>query len=155
MDPAIKLASEVAKHYEGLYLTAYRCSAGKLTIGYGHTKSVKEGQSISSLIADRYLQDDLEDAEMDVERLVKVDLEPHEAAALVDFVFNLGGGALAQSTVLKKLNAGDRQGAADAILMWNKCHTADGFIELKGLTRRRKCERHLFLTGDVVFSEED
>ena len=153
MDPAISIASRVAKHYEGLYLTAYRCPAGVLSIGYGCTRNVKEGQTISTAQAEKLLATDLEDAAHDVERLVRVDLEPHEMAALTDFVFNAGGPALSGSTALRKLNAGDKQGCADGLLLWNKAHTKDGFVVLKGLDRRRKCEAHLFLTGEIIFPE--
>lgn len=81
----------------------------------------------------------------DVERLVRVPLEQHEFDALVSFHFNTG--ALGRSTLLKRLNAGDRAGAAAEFGRW----TRGGGRVLAGLVRRRKAERHLFETGKLHF----
>lgn len=131
------------KEFEGLSLTAYKCPAGIWTIGYGSTGDrVYPGMQIDKSYAERMLLEDLLRFEKGVESLVRVPLSQGAYDALVSFSFNLGVGALSRSTLLKKLNSGDYSGAADEFLRWNK---AGGRV-LKGLVRRRKAERNLFLT---------
>ena len=129
--------------FEGCKLTAYRCQAGVLTIGYGHTDDVMEGQTITQAHANHLLRRDLLQFEAGVDGSVSVELTQNMFDALVSLAFNIGLGALQKSTLLKKLNAGDYLGASDQFLVWNK---AGGAIS-KGLQRRRTAERKLFTTG--------
>lgn len=145
--------------FEGLILQAYddatdrivpvgSTAKGTLTIGYGHTTAagpprVVVGQKITKEEADTILASDLKGVEADVNRLVKVPITQNQFDALVSFHFNTGG--LGRSSVLRKLNSNDRQGAADALLQWNM---AGGQV-LRGLVRRRQAERDLFLKPDV------
>ena len=131
---------DLIKQFEGLYLKAYRCPAGVPTIGYGHTAGVAMGQTITQQQADDYLRRDVRQFERAVSRLVRVPLTQGQFDALVSFAFNLGEGALAQSTLLRLLNAGDYSGAAAQFDRWNK---AGGRV-LPGLVRRRAAERALF-----------
>lgn len=80
-----------------------------------------------------------------VEDLVQVELTQKEFDMLVDFAFNVGLGNLKSSTLLKKLNAGDKRGAADEFPKWNK----GGGKVMKGLQRRRYVNRAVFLGGDA------
>ncbi len=138
---------ELVTHFEGLHLTAYKCPADVWTIGYGHTGLTHEdgtvypGRKITKEEAVSFLQRDLGIFGRSVEELVSVSLTDDQFAALVSLAFNVGSGNLKKSTLLRKLNAGDYKGAADQFLVWNR---ADGQV-LKGLTRRRKSERNLFL----------
>jgi lysozyme len=134
---------ELIKGFEGVRLNAYDDGIGVATIGVGHINGVHMGDVITEDQADDYLRDDLGSAEAAVNRLVKVPLDQSKFDALVSFTFNLGAGALASSTLLKKLNSGDVDGAADEFLRWTK---AGGRI-MAGLTKRRISERMLFLTG--------
>lgn len=93
------------KGFEGLRLKAYKCSAGVWTIGYGHTKGVKEGQTITEAEAETLLREDLRTFEVGVSSLVTVFLHQCQFDALVSFAFNLGVGAIKGSTLLKKINA--------------------------------------------------
>lgn len=129
------------KQFEGLRLDAYICPAGVPTIGYGTTRNVKMGQSITEADADRMLCEDLTTFEACVTNSVDAPLTQEQFDALVCFVYNLGCGAFKGSTLLKKINAQD-PGAADEFLRWNK---AGGRV-LPGLTRRREAERALFLS---------
>jgi lysozyme len=148
MSAAIDLAMPLVKHFEGLYLTTYTCPAGKETIGYGHTgNDVSDGQNITEAQADALLDADLSDAESDVDELVNVDCTNYELAALISFVFNLGGPALRGSTLLKKLNACDKAGAAQEFLKWDKAHVNGQLVALQGLTLRRQAESRLFATS--------
>lgn len=132
---------ELIKAFEGLRLTAYRCSAGVLTIGYGSTgKHVQEDSRITKEQADALLLKDLERFERGVEELVKVDLAQEEFDALVALTFNIGLGNFKTSTLLRKLNAGDYASAALEFIRWNKA----GGKTLPGLTRRREAESRLF-----------
>jgi lysozyme len=133
---------DLIRKYEGLQLAAYVCPAGKLTIGYGHTgPDVKAGQKIDVARANELLIKDVQRFEVAVNEMVKVPMTQGMVDALVSFSFNLGAGSLKSSTLLKKLNAGDREAAADEFLRWNK---ANGKV-LAGLTARRESERKLFL----------
>lgn len=138
---------ELLKQFEGCELEAYQDIAGIWTIGYGHTgPDVQEGMKISESDAEAILRQDLKSREKAIERLVHVPLNQNEFDALVSFVYNVGEGALKGSTALKRLNKGDRVGAAEALTWWNKA-TVNGVLrEVKGLTRRRQAEKALFLT---------
>jgi len=133
---------DLIRKYEGLRLKAYICPGGKLTIGYGHTGiDVKPGMTIDNAQADALLLKDVERFEKSVNDMVDVEMTQEMFDALVCFAFNLGAGSLKSSTLLKKLNANDKLGAAEEFLKWNK---AQGKV-LKGLTARRQGERTLFL----------
>lgn len=133
---------DLIKHYEGVRLQAYQDSVGVWTIGVGHTRTAVPGMMISEAKAEELLREDLEQAEKDVERLVTVPLDQHQFDALVSFVFNLGAGNFASSTLLKKLNARDFAGASSEFLRWDMA----GGKKLRGLKARREAERRLFLS---------
>ncbi|PQA86568.1 hypothetical protein CW354_16290 [Marinicaulis flavus] len=138
---------ELIKRFEGLELEAYQDIAGIWTIGYGHTgPDVEPGMKISERDAEELLRKDLRPREQAVDSAVKVPLNQNEFDALVSFVYNVGVGALRSSTALKRLNKGDRIGAADALTWWNKATVGGVLREVVGLTRRRAAERALFLT---------
>ncbi|MNU90792.1 Lysozyme RrrD [compost metagenome] len=135
---------QTIKDHEGLRLTAYKDGGGVWTIGYGHTGSdVREGLTIPLSEAERLLTRDLRVAEGYVNRLVQVKLTQNQFDALVSFVYNVGGDAFAKSTMLRLLNAGEYEGAANQFLRWNK----DNGKVVDGLTNRRRKERELFLKG--------
>jgi lysozyme len=129
--------------FEGCELTAYQDVAGVWTIGYGHTGSdVHPGQTITQQEATTLLMSDVHGFEVAVNNLVAHNVTPNQFAALVSFAYNVGSGALAGSTLLRDLNAGDIAGAADQFLQW----TLAGGTPQAGLLRRRQAERNLFLT---------
>ncbi|MDH0640607.1 lysozyme [Pseudomonas sp. GD03860] len=129
------------KSFEGLRLQAYRDVVGVWTIGFGTTRGVKAGMSITKEQAERMLINDVQRFEPEVERLVKVPLNSSQWDALVSFTYNLGAANLESSTLLRLLNRGDYVGAAEQFPRWNKA----GGKELAGLTRRRAAERAMFL----------
>ncbi|MFM6454708.1 MAG: lysozyme [Planktothrix sp.] len=135
---------KLIKSFEGMELEAYQDAVDVWTIGYGHTKTVEPGMAITEAKAEALLRQGLEEFEEAVTEAVQVSINPNQFSALVSFCFNLGAGSLFQSTLLKLLNQGDFQGAADQFPRWNK---AGGQV-LEGLTRRRKAERALFLGQD-------
>lgn len=146
-----KAGLELIKKWEGCKLTAYLCSAGVLTIGYGHTGSdVYKGMKITQAQADAFLQRDVIRFEKDVTSLVKVPVTQNQFDALVCFAFNVGSDidadtiaeGLGDSTLLRKVNSKDFVGAAAEFVKWNK---AGGKV-LNGLTSRRLDETKLFLS---------
>jgi lysozyme len=132
---------ELIKHFEGCELQAYKCPAGVWTIGYGHIKGVSEGMTITQQEAENMLRDEMAEYEGYVNNLVTVELNQNQFDAMVSWVYNLGGGNLGASTLLKVLNAGDFAGVPAQMLRWNK---AGGKV-LEGLTRRRQAEADLFV----------
>ncbi|MEA3210973.1 MAG: lysozyme [Chthoniobacter sp.] len=139
--------AQFVQSFEGLWLTGALDSGGVATIGWGHTGlqhedgTVYVGRKITQEKAWQLFRYDMEQFEARVCAFVKVPLKDHEYDALVSFDFNTGG--LGKSTLLKRLNAGDREAAADEFLRWDK----DGGKTVHGLTRRRMAERNIFLTG--------
>ena len=136
-----KKGIEIIKKYEGLRLKAYKCPAGILTIGYGHTKNVKQGDTITETQAEILLIYDLIDIENCIKKNVKIPLNQNQFDALVSLCFNIGCGNFLKSTLLKKLNEGKIAEAVKEFLKWNKA----GGKELAGLTKRRQVEMELFL----------
>ena len=131
---------ELIKEFEGRRLVAYQDSVGVWTIGYGHTKDVWEERLIIKSTADRLLAEDLAEFEKYVDNLVEVPLTQNQFDALVAWTFNLGPTNLSESTLLKKLNAGDYDAVSSEMKRWNK---AGGEV-LEGLVRRRAAEATLF-----------
>ncbi len=131
---------DLVKASEGCRLTAYRDSVGVLTIGYGSTGGIKEGQTITQEQAEEMLVDDLDAAAEGVRKLVTVPLNQGQFDALCDFVFNLGEGRLRESTLLRRLNAGLYQQAAAQFQFW----VMAGGKQLPGLVKRRAAERAMF-----------
>lgn len=147
---------ELLKRFEGLELEAYQDIAGIWTIGYGHTgDDVQPGMKLTEREAEELLRRDLKPREQAVSSAVKVSLNQNEFDALVSFVYNVGAAAFRGSTALKRLNRGDRVGAADALTWWNKATVGGVLREVLGLTRRRAAERALFLTPTSLVSVRD
>lgn len=104
---------------EGCILKAYRDTVGVWTIGVGHTAAVTEGDRCTEEQATQWLADDLQWSEAAVNLGVTVDLEQHQFDALVSFTFNVGQYAFASSTLLKRINAGLFDQAAQQFNRWN------------------------------------
>ncbi len=127
--------------FESCELKAYLDGGGVPTIGWGHIKGVKMGDTCTLAQANAWYDEDVTGTEEAVNRLVKVPLNQNQFDALVSFTFNCGANALEHSTLLAKLNAGNYDGARDEFLRWNK----DNGKVVAGLTRRRAAEANLFL----------
>lgn len=150
----------LVKRFEGLHkvgqdgiIRAYRCPAGRWTVGYGHTKGVRSGVQGDEAQCEQWLQEDLNVAGQAINRHVRVPLSQAQYDALASFIFNVGEGNFASSTLLKKLNKGLYDEVPAQILRWNKA-TVDGVLtELRGLTRRRTAEAALFSMDAPLASE--
>lgn len=141
------------KQFEGLRLQAYTDVAGVWTIGYGSTRypdarAVKKGDVLpDEAAASALFLHTLGQYEEAVNRLVRIPLAQHQYDALVSFTYNEGTGALAASTLLKQLNAGQHLQAANQLLAWNKTtdpHTGKKVLN-NNLQQRREKERAYFL----------
>lgn len=133
------------KGFEDLRLIAYPDpgTGGKpWTIGWGHTKGVKQGDRITQEQAEQFISDDLAVFELTVNSAIKRPMTQNQFDAMVSLAFNIGGPAFAQSTLVKKFNASDVQGAADQFPRWK---LSDGKV-MPGLVKRRAAEREMFLS---------
>jgi lysozyme len=138
------MARDLCKEFEGLRLTSYYCPAGVCTIGYGTTgKNIRPGMRITQAQADAFLERDIRKAALAVTDMVTVPLGEAGHAALISLAYNIGTGALADSTLIFLLDKGDYEGAAKQFGKW--VHD-DGEI-LPGLVKRRAAERVLFVAG--------
>ena len=136
-----KKGIDLIKKFEGIKTKAYKCPAGVWTIGYGHTKDVKKGDTCTMAQAIEFLKEDLRVFEGAIDDLVKVELNQNQFDALVSFVYNVGSGAFQDSTLRKFLNAGHFPLAAGQFDRWVY---AKG-VKLEGLVKRRAAEKELFL----------
>lgn len=143
-------AIDLIKKFEGLRLTAYQDSVGIWTIGYGTTRinniPVQEGLTITKSQAEQYLMNDVIDKFVPtIQRSVRALITQSMFDALCCFTYNVGGGNLNKSSLLKDLNASKYLDAAAGFLQWTKA----GGVELAGLVKRRTAEKDLFLKDGV------
>lgn len=152
-DRAIDLITE----FEGFSSKPYLCPAGVLTIGYGHTAGVKDGQRITEEGARQLLVSDLLKFQEEIAPHIKVPVSLGQFSALMSFAYNLGVPALAGSTLLKKLNGGKEKEASEEFSRWVKAKVLKKqpngtfkptYIVLGGLVRRRDAERTVFESED-------
>ncbi len=135
------------EHFEGLRLEAYQDVAGIWTIGYGHTRGVYPGMTMTQEEAQQALQDDLLTAQGAVESAVgTAPTSDEQFAAMVSLCFNIGAGNYRSSTVLRQHRARNYPPAADAFLLWNKATINGVLTPVAGLTARRTAERQLYLS---------
>ena len=141
---------DLIKKYESLRLEAYQCTAGKWTVGYGHTKDVEEGDVITEEQAEQFLRQDIKHLEEIINKSVKVPLCQNQFDALASLVFNIGETNFRSSTLLKCLNRGYYDQTAKQFLLWNKIKDKKTriYINSPGLTRRRNEEMGLFLKNE-------
>lgn len=137
---------DLIKSFEGCRLKAYpdpgSADGHPWTIGWGTTRGVSEGMEITQEQADELLAEDVGAVAKQVNGLVKVAVNQNQFDALTSFAYNVGATALASSTLLRLLNKGAGEAAADEFPKW--VHGGNGET-LPGLVRRRAAERSLFL----------
>lgn len=122
---------------------------GTLTIGYGHTgPDVKPGMTVTEDRATELLRRDVSEAEREIARSVKVEMNQNEYDALVSFVFNVGNGAFRSSTLLKRLNEGRHDEVPGEMMKWINSRGK----KMTGLVNRRSAEAGLWSKGAFVQS---
>ena len=133
------------QEFEGFRPKAYQDSVGVWTIGFGTTRGVKPGQTITREEAEKRMLEELDRYYSSAVRLrVRVPLTQEMFDALSCFVYNTGEPQFANSTMLRKLNQGDYEGAAAEFERW----VYAGGKELAGLVRRRNAEQAMFRGED-------
>jgi lysozyme len=137
----------LVRKWEGFKAEAYRDIAGIWTIGYGTTDPAHafEGNKISREFAAKLLRQHVSIDEVTCRNLVHVPLSQSQWDAVISLCYNIGTGAFARSTLLRKINNEDFAGAYQEIPRWNR---AGGRV-VQGLVNRRKEEADLFLRGTV------
>lgn len=139
-----KQGIKLIKKFEGFKPYTYLCPANILTIGYGHTRGVRLGQTCTEEEADQFLKEDLELAEAEVNKVAeKVDLTQGQFDSLVSFTFNLGARNFQTSTLRRKVlnNPADPSIKAE----FGKWVYVRGKVN-QGLQRRRLEESRLYLS---------
>lgn len=134
----------LVKTFEGYRDEAYICPGGKWTIGYGHTKNVKQGDTCTQSEAEEYLKEDLKVAE-DAINAQGLSLSQQQFDALVSFVYNIGTGNFQSSTLLKRLRQ-DTEDYETLEYEWKRWKYSNKQV-LKGLVRRRAAEWSLYKNG--------
>lgn len=130
---------------EGVKLSVYKDTAGIDTIGIGTLWKEGMPTKITEEEAVAYCERDCTALVTKVDKLVTTMINDNQRLALCSFAYNEGVSALAKSTLLKLLNLGDVQHAADEFLKWDKEHLDGELVEVPGLLNRRKVEREKFL----------
>lgn len=139
-------ALTLIKTFEGLRRRSARLEGGGWTVGYGHTRSAREGIEIDEADAEALLRYDLQAVETAVNEAVFTPLTQNQYDALVAFAFNVGVEAFRRSNVLRRVNEGDLLGAATALESWRRAPFEGEPIVIDALVRRRAAEKALFLT---------
>ncbi len=140
-----KTGQHLTQSFEQCRLVPYLDSKGVATDGWGNTHGVIMGVAITQDKADSQFLSNIQGAVDAVNRYTTVQLSQNEFDSLVDLVFNIGSGNFYTSTLLKKLNAGDKHGASMEMEKWDM----SGGVHLPGLLKRRIVEEFLFNTPGV------
>ncbi|MEL6908821.1 MAG: lysozyme [Cyanobacteria bacterium J06629_2] len=148
-EPIPEIAVNLIKEFEGFKDYAYIDTDGTPVIGYGLSRingvPVRIGDRITPSEADSALDAHLREIQQELAKVVKVELTEQQLSALASISFNVGVGAIKNSTLLRKINAQDYAGAANEFLRWDKANMRGRLVQLPGLSRRRAAERNLFL----------
>lgn len=142
---AIMIAVPIVAQFEGLWLVAKpdRLAYGIPTVCYGETEGVKVGDKYTQKQCEEMLAKKLPRYAAEIEKCFKVPVSEKAGAAFISLAYNVGSGGVCRSSAMRKWNAGDKRGACDAFLVWNR---AGGRV-VQGLINRRKTERKLCLEG--------
>ena len=135
---------------EGCRLKSYQCSANVWTVGLGHTKGVTKERHITEKEAAENFVESVSAAERVVNKRITQKPNQGEYDMMVSFVYNLGAGNLARSTLLKKFNRGDRTGACNENPRWVFVNGKDCRLEKSncaGIPKRRSKEQDVCLNG--------
>lgn len=131
------------KRFEGCRLTPYYCPAGVLTCGWGSTgPDVIPGVKWTQAQADARMQADALRFAQATQTLCP-GLSGSALCAVADFAYNLGVNNLKNSTLRRKINQCDWEGAAVQLRRW----VNGGGRRLPGLVLRREAEISLLMRG--------
>ncbi|WP_319421645.1 lysozyme [Pleurocapsa sp. FMAR1] len=152
--PISPVAINLIKEFEGFERQAYIDTDGEAVIGYGLSqiegKPVQVGDRVSAEQANAALKAQVQEIQQELDRAIKVKLSDRQLSALASLSFNVGVDYIAESTLIRKINAKDYAGAANEFLRWDKANVGGALVQMPGLTRRRQAERQLFLEGQSL-----
>ena len=147
--PVSIAAVDLIKEFEGFESHAYIDTDGTPVIGYGLSRidgnPVQMGDRISDVEANNALNKQLQTIQEELDEAITVDLSDRQLGAIASLSFNVGVNFIEESTLVRKVNAGDYYGAANEFLRWDKANVRGRLVQLPGLTRRRQAERQMFL----------
>lgn len=146
MNRISKTGLNLIKGFEGFRRRSEALSGGGWIVGFGHTKSAREGVEVTEREAEYLLRYDLQDVESMVSSAVHAPLNQNEFDALVSFAWNVGRENFHVSDVLKYVNGGEMLAAAESFNAWRKARVDGRLIVVDALVRRRAAEKHLFLS---------
>lgn len=137
---SLNKAGRLIAEFEGFSPTVYRCQAGVRTIGYGHTRGVADGQTITKEEALALLMSDLSTLQKALASVIHVDVTEGQFVALLSLVYNIGMGNFRTSTLLRELNKENFVNAGNEFARWIYVKRQPN----EGLMRRRAKEREVF-----------
>lgn len=137
---SLNKAGRLIAEFEGFSPTVYRCQAGVRTIGYGHTRGVVDGQTITKEEALALLMSDLSTLQKALASVIHVDVTEGQFVALLSLVYNIGMGNFRTSTLLRELNKENFVNAGNEFARWIYVKRQPN----EGLMRRRAKEREVF-----------
>jgi len=137
---SLNKAGRLIAEFEGFSSTVYRCQAGVPTIGFGHTKDVTEGQTITKEEALALLMSDLSTLQKALASVIHVDVTEGQFVALLSLVYNIGMWKFRTSTLLRELNKENFVNAGNEFARWIYVKRQPN----EGLMRRRAKEREVF-----------
>jgi GH24 family phage-related lysozyme (muramidase) len=129
--------------WEGLRTEAYRDIIGVLTVCYGETKGVKQGDKYTPEQCKTKLAKEVVEYDARLQKCMTRQLSNGERIALVSLSYNAGTSAVCKSTALKLMNQGKRKEGCDALLKWS--YAGGQFVQ--GLRNRREAERKICLSA--------
>lgn len=135
-----KTGLQLTESFEGCRLNSYQDQTGRWTIGYGHVLGVQPGDTVTQAQAEELLAEDIAWAVREVNSKVTITISQPMFDALVDWTFNLGSSSLEHSTLLRLINEGKFETAANQFELWDH---AGGQV-VAGLLRRRQAEEQEF-----------
>lgn len=143
-------ALALAREGEPLRLEAEQDGEGFWVVGYGRRLLDPPAGPITAVEAEAMLLEDLARAEQVVREAVQIPLNANEYAALVEFARSIGAENFAHTLVAALLNAGDREAAADALMIWTKVRVDGALVDSPELVAQRQRARELFLSRSLV-----
>lgn len=146
---ALATTASLIAGFEGLHTVAYRDPVGIPTACFGMTEGVELGREYTEAECEEHLFEKVIRYQRAVRERVEVPLTTNQLAAITSFTYNVGTGALETSTLLRKLNQGDYEGACNELPRWKYGTVLGVKVVLPGLVKRREAERELCLSEDV------
>lgn len=138
---ACSMVVGILSRWEGKSTVAYLDLVQVPTICYGYTHNVKLGDIKTDTECTALLKSEVLKVDTVLMKHVRIDLEPHQRAAFISWVYNVGEGNLRSSTLLRRLNAGDITGACNELPKWIYAKGR----KINGLLKRRLAERAICL----------